>query len=350
MIGGEYFIKLKPVEDSLLYSLSSVCPSYAWYSSGRDALFSILSDLPSHRIWLPDFICKAIVDVALQADKEIHFYPVTEQLQPEETWLTNLQSGDIVFISHLFGITPHDMLGKLAQTDADAIVISDLSHTVFHLSAWQNIASKSTYLFSSLRKTMAVPDGAFIGSQKREIPTPKETASDGFWVPRAAALLSRGGSANQGFMSDENVTLFKRAEHWMDNNPAANRKISDCSRSLLATRSEHEWEIERTETHHNQAILATHLSDKIVCPQVKPTRTLPEIAVCTFFIVLLDPARRNKIKQVLADQRIYCPVHWDTTFLNKEHILSKKILSIPCDARYTDRDMKYIATIITAQL
>ena len=61
MIGGEYFIKLKPVEDSLLYSLSSACPSYAYFSSGRDAIFSILSDLPSHRIWLPDFICKAIM-------------------------------------------------------------------------------------------------------------------------------------------------------------------------------------------------------------------------------------------------------------------------------------------------
>lgn len=348
MIGGEYFIKLKPVEDSLLYSLSSLCPSYAWFSSGRDAIFSVLSNLPAQRIWLPDFICKAIVDVVLQADKEIHFYSVNEQLLPDGAWLSQLQSGDVVWISHLFGITPHDILGRVAQTDA--VVISDLSHTVFHQSAWQAIAGKSTYIFSSLRKTMALPDGAFVGSHQVEIFAPREAADEGLWVPRAAALLSRGGSANQGFMSDENVPLFKKAELWMDSNPAAARKMSDCSRSLLATRSEGDWETDRLATHRNQALMATHLSDKVQCPQVRPTRTLPDIAICTFFVVLLDCDKRNKIKQVLADQRIYCPVHWDTTFLNREHALSKKILSIPCDARYSDRDMKYIATIIAAQL
>jgi hypothetical protein len=347
LIGGEYYLKSKPVDDSLLYSLSSLSPSYAWFSSGRDALFSLLTNEQSPRIWLPDFICKAIVDLVQQVGKTIQFYPITEQLQPESQWIAQLQSGDLVFISHFFGITPHDILEKLAQTDA--VVISDVSHTVFHHASWKAIAKKSSYLFSSLRKTMAVPDGAYVGSLSREIAAPVETADAEFWAARAAALLSRGGSSNQGFMSAENVTLFKQAEYRLDSHPAAARKISDCSRSILATMSESEWETDRMETHHNQAILATHLSDQVVCPQVKPTRTLPEIALCTFFILLLEPDRRDKVKQVLADQRIYCPVHWDTAFLTREHPLSKKILSVPCDARYTDRDMKYIATIINAQ-
>ncbi len=348
MIGGEYYINLKPVDDSLLYSLTSICRGNAFYSSGRDAIFSILTSLPAQRIWLPDFISKAAVDVVVQADKEIHFYPIGENLLPEEAWIATVQSGDIVFVSHLFGVTPHALLNQLALLDA--VVISDLSQSIFHLSGWQAIAAKSTFIVSSLRNTMAVPDGAYAGSQKLDLIAPREPASDEFWVPRAAALLSKGGSAFQGFMSKENEALFEKAERWLDINPAASRKISDCSRAILCTISEQEWEERRKQTHHNQAILATHLSDKVACPQVKPTRTLPEISVSTFFAILLDPVKRNKIQAVLNEQRIRCPHLWDTSFLSTEHTLSKKILSIPCDARYNNRDMKYIASIIAAEL
>ncbi len=348
MIGGEYYLKLKPVDDSLLYSISSICPSYAYFSSGRDAIYSVLANLPAQRIWLPNFICKAIVDVATQAGKELLYYPITEQLVPQEEWLTQVQSGDIVFLTHLFGILQTSILSKLADTGA--VVVSDLTQTVYHLTSWQSVVSKSTFILASLRKTMAVPDGAFVGSLRHDVASAREPAGEGFWVPRAAALLSRGGSANQGFMSDENHALFQQAERWIESHPAAARKISDCARSLLSTYSEEEWEVQRKQTHHNQAILATHLSDKVVCPQVKPTRTLPEIAVSSFFTILVDPAKRDKLRTVLANQRIYCPVHWDTSFLEHEHPLSQKILSLPCDARYTNRDMKYIAGVVTAQL
>ena len=118
----------------------------------------------------------------------------------------------------------------------------------------------------------------------------------------------------------------------------------------LATMSENEWDAERKLTHHNQAILAAHLSDRLPCPQVRPTMTLPEIAVSVFFPILLEHEARDKIKAVLAGQRIYCPVHWDTAFLDTPHPVSQKILSIPCDARYTKGEMKYVATVILANL
>ena len=346
MIGGEYFIELKPVEDSLLYSLASVCPEHAFFSSGRDAIYGLLNKLSSQRIWIPDLICKSVFTAIRQSGKEIHFYPINDQLLPESGWLSELQSGDIVFINHLFGIMPAALLDALAKTDA--LVISDLTHKLYNLTGWQTVASQSTFILSSLRKTMAVPDGAFVASRKHEIAEPQQPASDEFWAQRAAALLSRGGSANRGFMSDENFHLFKKAELWADANPAAARKISDCSRGLLSTMSENDWEAARKQTHHNQAILATHLSDRIACPQVRATGTLPEIAVSSFFPILLEPAQRDKLKAVLAEQRIYCPIHWDTTFLKTEHPLSQRILSIPCDRRYNDRDMTYIAKLVIA--
>lgn len=348
MIGGEYYIKLNQVEDSLMYSLSSLCPSYAFFSSGRDAVYSILSSQAERRIWMPDFICKSVVDAARQADKELHYYPITEQLLPEEEWVDQVRPGDLVFVTHLFGIMQTALLTRLAGTGA--VVISDLTQTVYHLASWQAVSARSSFILASLRKTMALPDGTFVGSNWQDVFAGKESASEQFWVPRAAALLSRGGSANQGFMSDENFVLFQKAEQWIDAQPAAKRKISDCARALLATMSEHEWELQRRHTHHNQAILATHLSERVKCPQVKPTRTLPEIAVSAFFPILLEPAKRNTLRAVLADQRIYCPIHWDTSFMDREHSLSRKMLSIPCDARYTDRDMKYVANVVLAQL
>jgi len=348
LIGGEYFIAQKPVEDSLLYSLTSVCANLAFFSSGRDAFYTALVRLDGVRIWLPDFICKPMFDAAQHSQKALHFYPVDAQLAVSTDWVAQVRQNDIVLVSHLFGMMQTELLNRLSGTGA--VVISDLTQTVYSLTSWQAAAARSTLILSSLRQTAALPDGAILASAKHDIAAPEQLPSDEFWVTRAAALLSRGGSANQGFMSDENYRLFKKAALWLDANPAASRKMSDCSRYLLATMSENEWESQRLITHHNQAILATHLSDKVPCPQVRPTRTLPEISISTFFPILLEPDQRTRLKAVLADQRIYCPIHWDTAFLGSEHVLSKKILSIPCDARYNDRDMKYIATVITANL
>ncbi len=348
MIGGENYIKLKQATDSLLSTLSLACPGLTLYLSGRDSISSVLSGLSSNRLWLPDFLPPAVHNVALQTGKQINFYPINHQLLAEENWIDQVKKDDIVFVIHYFGIQQTALLTRLKTTGA--VVISDISMMLYNVNSWPLISEQSTFVLGSLRSTFPVADGGFLSSRTRDVVGPDKIASEEFWVPRAAALLSRGGSANRGFMSNENSALFQKAEKWLDEHPADQRKISDCSRALLLTVSDAEWNDQRVQTHHNQAILATHLSQLLNCPQVRPTRTLPDIAVSQYFTFFVKNVIRDRIKKTLEQNKIYCPILWETPFLNPPQPLPAEILSIPCDARYSANDMKHIAKQILAQL
>ena len=348
MIGGNNYIKLKPATNSLLSTLSIACPNLTLYSTGRDSIYSTLASLPSQHIWLPDFLCHSIYEVARQANKQVKFYPVSRQFLAEDNWIPEIKENDIVFIIHYFGIQQSFLLNKLKNSGA--VVISDISMMMYNTHSWQQISEQSAFVLGSLRNTFPIADGGFSSSRSHDIVGPTEPASEHFWVPRAAALLSRGGSANRGFMSRENEGLFDQAENWLKQQPAASRKISDCSRGLFQTVSDEDWNEQRIQTHHNQAILATSLSEVISCPQVRPTRTLPDIAVSEFFTFLVENKARDRIKNALAEKKIFCPILWETSFLKQPHEISSQILSIPCDARYNANDMKHIAKQIHALL
>ena len=64
------------------------------------------------------------------------------------------------------------------------------------------------------------------------------------------------------------------------------------------------------------------------------------------FIVLLcnNKINRNYIRNKMANIKIFCPVHWDMSWLTKENNISNRILSIPCDYRYNLADMKFITS------
>ena len=74
---------------------------------------------------------------------------------------------------------------------------------------------------------------------------------------------------------------------------------------------------------------------------------------CPMFVPIYVPnGQRDRMKQYLIKQEIYCPVHWP---ISKHHRLSKKErllydneLSLVCDQRYTEEDMSRMADTIFA--
>jgi hypothetical protein len=72
---------------------------------------------------------------------------------------------------------------------------------------------------------------------------------------------------------------------------------------------------------------------------------------CPFNAVLLfnSEAQRDRVRAVLQEARIYAPIHWHLTTANSQAMsLSRRILTIPCDQRYTSADMKRVAGTINA--
>ena len=69
-----------------------------------------------------------------------------------------------------------------------------------------------------------------------------------------------------------------------------------------------------------------------------------------FVPVLVREDLRNPLRRYLIDNDIYCPVHWPLSDLHKPMTGSKQLfeseLSLICDQRYGENDMKRIADTI----
>jgi len=81
-------------------------------------------------------------------------------------------------------------------------------------------------------------------------------------------------------------------------------------------------------------------------------RTWPEGDV-PFVLALIfeSTSHRNRCQMELQERKIYCPVHWICKTGEPAAIdLSARILSLPVDHRYCERDMDFIAEILIEKL
>ncbi|UJF26176.1 DegT/DnrJ/EryC1/StrS family aminotransferase [Planococcus sp. 107-1] len=73
-----------------------------------------------------------------------------------------------------------------------------------------------------------------------------------------------------------------------------------------------------------------------------------------FFPVLIEKELRNAVRGKLAEQGIYCPIHWPippqigTDVISSTKEIYEQVLSIPCDQRYDQEDIKKVLTVFNS--
>ena len=114
--------------------------------------------------------------------------------------------------------------------------------------------------------------------------------------------------------------------------------MSDLSTLLLKYAFDYD-EIKR-KRQENYRILNQKLSKLAIFPYED------ENIVPIGYPITLD--NRDQVRQVLFTKKIYPPIHWDIkgivpdTF-HESHQLSQSIMTLPCDQRYNEEDMNFIA-------
>lgn len=340
MIGGEhYFTPSARAEHSLGEILEGKIGEIAFFSTGRDALYSLLAILPHQNIYLPDLVCASIHQACVAAGKAVITYPIGEDLL--DCGRLNLQkaSPSCLLALHYFGVTNEPLLSRARQ--AGITVISDVTHMLFNPGGLEQIARDSDYLIASLRKSGAFPDGGFVSSRKEPLSQATLPMREDFFSLRAAGLLSRGFSAHNGFRDDENFHLLKKAEEVIDRSSPGPHQCSYLSRRLLFTVN---VSAAALNINGNMQILASKLTS--ICT----TPCHPGLASPFFFCLFRNREERDIVRTQLATHRYFCPVHWDTAKLPTPSPLSERCLSIPCDARYDKNAMLAIANVIKSCL
>lgn len=341
MIGGEHYLSPpRPVADNFGEMLENSAEHISFFSTGRDALASLLMTLSCGTMHLPDLICHSVYQACHYAGKEVRTYRIESDLINTDIELDPAQACDsCILVMHYFGITNEHLISRAKSLSMT--IISDVTHMLFNRDQMDFLSGQSDYLVASLRKSGPFPDGGFISSRHHPVPYPSRGQRMDFFSLRAAGLLSRGFSSRQDFSNDENFVLLRKAENLLDKSQPGDFECSYLSKELLRTISVDD---SSKKIIKNLSILASRLVDS--CRTV----STPSAPSPYFLCLLENQEKRDLIRATLAQHRYFCPIHWDTSQMPQPSPLSDRIFSIPCDARYAEVDMKSVAEIINSCL
>jgi len=120
-------------------------------SSGRACLRRIVERLKPSRVWVPFYICDAVLPAIAHAGAAVEFYDIDEALDP--LLPAGQASGDVVMYANYFGVKSA-AAATLARSLGPRVIIDD-TQAFFQ----RGYAGSSS--FNSARKFFGVPDGAY---------------------------------------------------------------------------------------------------------------------------------------------------------------------------------------------
>jgi len=353
-IGGEFEINPAELTFKGIYLNKVLLEKYTFYASGRGALNVILSNIkPIRKILLPSYLCSSILQTIKEIGLNYDFYKINEDFSIDESSLfrkLEKKKCDIVLIINYFGIIGQNdfIIKKIKDYDNLINVIEDWSHLSFIPYDINYYKPKSDFVFGSLRKVFAVPDGGFIlGNKKYEFKN--KLAIDEYLVTTKILGKSiRYLFLNNYFNKKDEIEkiylkLLENSENYLDKKIML-KGISQISLLLLSKLNFKKiYEIRRQNYLH---LLDLFKADKHLDNYIGIIKANLEQKEMPYMMpVYIKQIERNLLRRKLREQGIFCSIIWEIPEeivyqVNKK--MSKKILCIPIDQRYSEIDMEII--------
>jgi Predicted pyridoxal phosphate-dependent enzyme apparently involved in regulation of cell wall biogenesis len=293
-------------------------------NTGRNALEYILRCIDGIKgIYLPYYTCEVVLEPLKKLNIPWFFYHINARFEIDDE--INLKEGEYIIVNNYYGIKDA-YIRSIAEKYGDHIIV-DCAQAFF---AKPIPGIKAFY---SMRKFVGVADGgvAFIGNipVDRVKVTEIELTSD-----HDSHLLKRKNYGAEAGFAD-----FQKNETKLDNQPI--RWMSSTTKRIL----DHiNYDIVVEKRRNNYSILSNALSmknflalpdiDSFVCPMVYP------------FVTHYD---RN-LRKELIENKVFVARYWPNVLqlsdYEMEYDLASRIVPLPCDQRYGEREMKRIIDII----
>ena len=311
-----------------------------WYALGRHAVEGLVGLLRLRTLWLPDYFCHEVA-VGWEDRVTIRTYE-DDPRWGEPRWDTiEARRGDAVLAVNYFGARSGAGWAE-RRAEADWVLVEDHSHDPF--SPWA-VTSDADFAFSSLRKTLPVPDGGILWSPRTlDLPPQPRGSAEGSELKLAAMLLK--GRYLQGVGGEDMKERFRKlqvdGEELLGRAPLA--AASPAAREAVIGGAPLPWRVRRSDN-------AVHLLGLIAGLEgVDPVFDEWPAGAAPLGVVLVFPSEsaRNAVRETLREAAVYCPVHWSIERPASERVrdLSTRALTILTDWRYTDADMERIASIL----
>ncbi len=309
------------------------------WGSGRDAIRGIYEWGRQHHGWrrllMPSYFCQDVVG-STQRSAPVKVYPWSPTDREAPPVVT--EAGDVVFISAMFGAAPS------VTVQGPAAIVEDHSHDLLAPSA---LSSTADYAIVSLRKTLPLPDGGAAWSPRGHDlpvePEPTEAHARSTLQRLSAMILKRMYLDGGPFEKDQFRDVAIHGERLMAGGAISG--ISAFSRIRLDALPTRAWQERRAQ---NRAAFIGALGR----PQRVRILDVPFAAI----LLLPDMESREQVRRRLIAKRVYPSVLWPlehpvVSGIPPEHVgLSRRMLSIHCDHRYTTTEMEAIGAAVRQAL
>lgn len=319
-----------------------------FFNTGRSAIEYLLRRISSskrQKILLPAFNCSSVIDAVKRAGVEYSFYSINDNFQINiDSIKENLDDTiQFIYIIQYFGKfqtkETYDFLMGLRSKNI--IIIEDLSHALY--SKHRKYIGFGDYVLGSIRKWLPIPDGAFLGSYHS---IPMDSIDDGYYEYTfnyfAAQMMKKAYLTNNSLNKKRYLSLINIATNSLFSDYKI-RKITDLSLNYLHSYDMDQL-IEKRVKNYNFLKKNTERLSFITPINLQYEGIVP------FGFVVLSKERDMLLKHMIEND-IYCNIHWEITDECKEaddisRIISKSILTIPCDQRYGRVEMEYIVKVL----
>ena len=327
--------------DSGRAHLTNVFRDAVLLASGRQCIVSLIRQYGWKRVWIPDYFCYEVIEtIKEQTSVKVVFY---EDTPLSEGTVTDLpfQGGDVLLRMNYFGLRNHR-----SNKCITVPVIEDHSHDPF--GHWA-LYSDADWCISSIRKILPIPEGGMMWS-------PKGNALGVSFQPskkneQIAAIRWEGMEMKAKYLNGEDIIKnefrkkYTETEEWFDK--AEPSLIDDRSRNVVSE----ELDINLWQgTKRKNWNLLKSLVEKETCRILEP-----EDESCTMFsLVLLFESKKHReaVRKKLIEASVYPAILWTVSSCAsmEARSFSDRMLSVHCDGRYQEEDVRQLAEILNLAL
>jgi hypothetical protein len=302
--------------------------------NARSALNALWTADRPRAAWLPAYVCGDVVQAVPQG-VSIRYFAVDDELQPDVNRLSSdLRAGDHVLAVDYFGRPPARAFQDLVAARRDVRWVEDRAQALDCGPAWGD------WLLYSPRKLIGVPDGGILIPTKAVHPLPMlqtEPLTDfGFIAPSLERFEDPEELQNAGW--------YERYVHAEATMSPGRFAMSRLSAAILkgANVNPH---VERRQA--NYRTLHARLERWSFLKEGQP-----DFVPLGFPIAVPNAAQ---LGQRLSQQRIFAARHWKSLPSHPDehenaHRLAHKLITLPCDYRYTSSDMDLVADAVIEAL
>ncbi len=299
-------------------------PQSTLFSSARGAFYALLTSGQPDAVWVPEYICDAMLAPLKALQVPVKYYSLDSQLMPQTDVIP--AEGEWILWVNYFGLCDAQEKKLLARFAPRQLILD-------HSQAFYSPPADCLATLYSPRKFFGVPDGGLlVSSLSVDVPRTDPQLS----LNRSAHLLRRlAENAEYGFAA------YQQAEETFSEVPSA---MSQLTETLLKTIDYQQCRVSRNENfqflHQHLGPLNEYCFDHVGAGG----------ALCYPFL-----NRNAGLREFLNKERIYTPAYWhdaakrvipagiESDFINH-------LIPLPVDQRYDIQEMEFIVERITYYL